>query len=428
MLAALQQLDEALAAIAAVDVDSLTDSEVDEFVIAVQRHRHRLAATTAPSLSRWDRRAVWAGDGSRSAAARLGRDCRTSIITARIELRRARQLASMPHTAAAVCEGRLSMDHVDLLGRASQTWRNAVFADHEAMLVEECTKLRFRQAQRMVDYWCQRADAEAAEHADARKRDAAHFQASETIDGTVVLNGVLDPVGGAIVVAELARLERLLYLQDERDGVTRTAGQRRAAAVVEMAARSAAMPEGAQRPKPLFTVLLGDDGFARLCELTNGTVISPGALTPWLSTAELEMVLFSGKTTIVSVSTKRSFTGAVRRAVQVRDRHCQHPSGCDIYVDGCDVDHIVPHAAGGETSQFDGRLECTPHNRDAVKHDHDAQPHPTPARPPDRLDELRARLRWRYLHDDVGDDDGDDSDTDGDDRDVESEGDITDTA
>ena len=401
MLAALQQLDEALAAVAAVDVVSLNDVELDEFVVAVQRHRHRLAATTAPALSRWDRRAVWTGDGSRSAAARLGRDCRTSITSARVELRRARQLASMPETATAVADGRLSMDHVDLLGRANQTWRDAVFSDHEATLVEECAELRFAQAQRMVEYWCQRADAEAAEQADQRKRDAAHFHASPTMDGTVVLNGVLDPVGGAIVVAELARLERLLYLHDERDGVTRTIAQRRAAAVVEMAERSAAMPEGAQRPKPLFTVLLGDDSFARLCELTNGTVISPGALTPWLTTAELETVLFSGKTTVVSVSSRRSFTGAVRRAVQVRDRHCQHPSGCDVYVDGCDVDHIVPHAAGGETSQFDGRLECTTHNRDAAKHDHNAQSHPSPSRPPDRLDELRARLRWRYLHDDA---------------------------
>jgi len=52
MLAALQQLDEALAAVAAVDPDSLTDVELDEFVVAVQRHRHRLGATTAPALAR----------------------------------------------------------------------------------------------------------------------------------------------------------------------------------------------------------------------------------------------------------------------------------------------------------------------------------------------------------------------------------------
>jgi hypothetical protein len=92
----------------------------------------------------------------------------------------------------------------------------------------------------------------------------------------------------------------------------------------------------------------------------------------------------------------RTFTGALRRAVQVRDRHCQHPAGCDVPVDDCDVDHTVPYANGGPTSQFNGRLQCPTQNRDSDKHDHDATP--LPARPVTRLDELRARLRWQNHH------------------------------
>jgi hypothetical protein len=57
------------------------------------------------------------------------------------------------------------------------------------------------------------------------------------------------------------------------------------------------------------------------------------------------------------------------------------------------------------TSQFNGRLECRPHNRDAAKHDHGA--HPLPERPVTVLDEIRARLRWRYLHEDAGGDEDD---------------------
>ena len=114
---------------------------------------------------------------------------------------------------------------------------HAVFADHEATLVAECAKLRFPQAKRVVDYWCQRADAETAESEAQHQRDRAHLHASATLDGTVVVNGVLDPVGGTIVIDELARLERDLYLADERECITRTAAQRRAAALVEMATR-----------------------------------------------------------------------------------------------------------------------------------------------------------------------------------------------
>lgn len=50
----------------------------------------------------------------------------------------------------------------------------------------------------------------------------------------------------------------------------------------------------------------------------------------------------------------RRFTGALRRAVEVRDRHCQHPSGCDVPVTDCDVDHRQPSSQGGITSQDNG--------------------------------------------------------------------------
>ena len=213
-----------------------------------------------------------------------------------------------------------------------------------------------------------------------------------------MLDGVLDPIGGAAVVSELNRLEHDLYLADQRDGITRTTAQRRAAALVAMAQRSATAPTDGRAPKPLFAVLLGDHAFTELCELANGTVITPHHLAPWLGTAQLETILFDGPTTIISVSKRRSFVGALRRAIEVRDRHCQHPSGCDIPAERCDIDHIIPHTHDGPTSQFNGRLECPTHNRHTDRHDHHTTPPPT--RPVTRLDQLRARLRWRYLHDD----------------------------
>ena len=99
----------------------------------------------------------------------------------------------------------------------------------------------------------------------------------------------------------------------------------------------------------------------------------------------------------MSVSHRRTFTGALRRAIEARDRHCQHPSGCDTPVERCDVDHIIPVNAGGITEQWDGRLECHPHNRDPNLHDNDAQP--LPAQRVDTLEAWRCRLRWRILHD-----------------------------
>jgi hypothetical protein len=304
----------------------------------------------------------------------------------------------MPGTVRAVLTGTLSLDHVDLLGRANRSPRTGLFARDETILVAECRRLRFGAAARVVTYWSHRADAELG-HADDPPPECAGLHASTTLDGTVVVDGVLDPIGGAVVVDELARLERELFLADQRDGVVRTTSQRNAAALVAMAERSAVAPADRKRPRPLFTVLVGDASLTHLCELANGTVVTPAQLAPWMTTADLETVLFDGPSVVVSVSHRRTFTGALRRAIEVRDRHCQHRAGCDAPAHRCDVDHIVPWNERGPTSQFNGRLECPTHNRHRDKHDAGAQPRP--ARPVTRLDHVRARLRWRYLRDDA---------------------------
>lgn len=395
MSTALDQLQTAIDDVLDVDPRTLTDEELHELVIGIERQRHRLAAAAASAISSWDHRQVWADNGARTAAARLANETSRSNAAAGAEVRRARQLRSMPSTAAALAAGDISVDHVDLLAKANRLWRNASFAEHEEMLVGQCMVLRYSDARRMVDYWCIRADADAAEEHAERQRLAAHVNLSPTLDGTYVIDGTLDPISGSIVGNELLRLERDVYLTDTRDGVTRTASQRRAAALVEMAKRSATAPANGRRPKPLFTALVGDGTVAQLCELADGTVVTPGQLARWTDDADLETVLFDGPSTVISVSHRRSFTGALRRAIEVRDRRCRHISGCDVPADQCDVDHIVPHAAHGPTSQFNGRLECQPHNRDSDRHDHGATPRP--ARSIDRLDELRCRLRWRYL-------------------------------
>jgi hypothetical protein len=386
-------------------LDDLSDGELDTLMVELMRTRHRLAAVTADVLARWDARGVWQSDGSRSAATRLARDGNVSLTTAHVELRRARKLVDMPVTASALRAGRVSMDHVDLLGRADQEHRHGLFVRDEALLVDQCATLRHAQAVKAVEYWMQLADTETGDSTPPPSQRPSRFHASTSFLGTVRLDGLLNRLDGAIVTGELQRLEREQYLADEEASVVRTHSERLAAALVEMATRSKSTPADAQRPKPLFTVMLGDDSFGRLCELGNGQVIAPDLLVPYLGVAEMETILFDGPFTVIAASAARSFTGRLRRVIEVRDRHCQHPSGCDVPAADCDVDHIVPVKQFGETSQFNGRLECRPHNRDATKHDHGA--HPYPPRPVTVLDAIRARLRWRYLHEDTGGDEDD---------------------
>jgi Domain of unknown function (DUF222) len=236
----LDQLNETIDRAAGLDVDALTDTELDELTVGLQRVRHRLAALNASALARWDGRGVWQSDGSRSAATRLARDGGVSLTTAHIELRRARALVDMPATAAAVGAGRVSMDHVDLLGRADQTHRHDLFLRDEELLVDQCATRRHAQAVRAVEYWTQLADTATGENTPPPAERVSGLHPSTTLHGTVRLDGTLNRIDGTIVSGELNRLEREQHLADQAAGITRSHAERLAAALVEMATRSAA--------------------------------------------------------------------------------------------------------------------------------------------------------------------------------------------
>ena len=189
--------------------------------------------------------------------------------SARRVLRRARCLGQMPVTAVALADGVLSVDHVDLLARAARGHRRELFVRDEAVLVGVCGAMIWDDAVRAVEYWCSRADADGAGDGDCERGAArgagAHVHASSTLDGTVVVSGVLDPVGGEVFRNELDRLEHLLYLADLESGSDRTAAQRRAVALVEMATRSATAPADGRRPRPLFVAHVGDETVRQAC-------------------------------------------------------------------------------------------------------------------------------------------------------------------
>jgi hypothetical protein len=366
-----RELDRVIDAMLDVDPHELDADALHDLVVSTNRAAARLAAARARHTTVWDTRRVWASNGTLSAAVRLGNECRISSESAAAEMRRARKLREMPATFDALARGEISVDHVDLLGRANYGVRAQFFADAEKLLVDACATMRYADAARAVGYWRQRADADGADGDADELVEARHLSASRTFDGSVYLQGLLDPIGGTVFLDELARLERMLYEAEKASGeIARTVRQRRADALVEMATRSASTPAGAQRPRPLYTILVGFETFAgRICQLDDETVIAPGQLVGGLCEADIERVVFDATGRPVEVSHRRRFTGALRRAIQVRDRHCQHPSGCDVPSPRCDVDHIQPHSQGGDTSLDNGRLACPTHNRHPDKRD-----------------------------------------------------------
>jgi hypothetical protein len=183
--------------------------------------------------------------------------------------------------------------------------------------------------------------------------------------------------------------------------VARTPAQRRHDALVEMAVRSATAPEDGKRPRPLVSVPVGYDRFADVCELVDGTVVSPVTAGSLLDAGVIERIVLDGPSRVLDLGRGRSFTGATRRAVEVRDRH-RTARGCDAPAGRCEVDHIWRYADGGPTTPDNGRLLCDPHNQARER------PPPVPShrarrRSPDQIDTWlemrRAQIRDQVIHD-----------------------------
>jgi hypothetical protein len=393
-----QLLRTAIDLLAQVDPSDLATAELEEECLELQRQRHRLNGIASQLLNQWQSSGVWGFDGSRSAASRLARETRSGITACRRELRRAHAAGQLHIVTEAIIDGSLSAEHLDLFAAVRTPARAEAMDRDQQQLVDSCRNLNFADARKLLAYWATTHDDMQPVPEAPQPEQTSHLFLSETFEGTWALDATLDPLSGGIVATELSRLERLLAGQDAAAGVVRTPSQRRAAALVDMAQRSASLSEGSPPARPLFTVLVGADTLNRLCELAEGTVLSPGQLVPWLGRADIETVLFDGPHTVISVSRKRRFTGAIRRAIEVRDRRCTHPSDCDVPAPRCDVDHIIPYAEHGPTSQFNGRLQCPTHNRNRSRHASSPREQVAANRSLSELDHIRGRLRYNFLN------------------------------
>jgi Domain of unknown function (DUF222) len=401
-----------------MDPDTIDDTELAAAVVELRRQQARLAAATAQVTASFEARQIYADDGSRSAGAWLAHRCRLPVGQTRAETWLGRRLRAMPVTAGGFAAGDISLRHAMVLAGLAGGRTAECFSRDEAVLVDHARTMAWADFVRAVEYWRQRADPDGVE------RDAAHDQAlrrvhlSAGLRGTGILDGMLTPLGYATVDAALRRIEHELFDADWAAAraahgdhasachLTRSPAQRRHDALVELARRAMTAPADGKRPPPLISVFVGYETFkGRVCQLAGGTVVTPGTVASLLDEALIERVVFAGPSRVIDLGRARRFTGAVRRALDVRDQRCGHP-GCDQPADRCQGDHIQAWTADGPTNPDNGQLRCGYHNRWRWQHPHPnapPAPDPPPGPRPDadadrqqritRLEDWRTRLR-----------------------------------
>ena len=378
--------------VVAADPSVLADCGAVE---ALYRQLDRLEAAVCRASACFDAGGEWRADGARTAGAWIATRRRMPMSSARRRVQLGRALRHLPAVEEAWLAGDIGVAQVALVADARSDATEDALARDEAMLVGQAGELQFRHFVRTLAYWTQLADPNGAEAAAAKIHDSRRLHLSSSWKGQWYLDGIFDAIGGEILAQELKRIEKELFEADWAeakarvgDGVGvgdlgRTAAQRRADALVEMARRSAAVPEGARLPDPLFSVVVDYETFQRTCELGRGSVVTPGSLVPWLDEASVQRVVFDGPSRVKNVGVRRRlFAGATRTSVQVRERECFHPY-CDIPACECQVDHVVPWAEGGLTVDDNGRPACGFHNRERNRPPPEPQPpEPQPPEPP----------------------------------------------
>jgi hypothetical protein len=326
-------------------------------------------------VGEFDAGGEWALDGAKSVVAWLDTRCHLPKAEGRCLARRAKALAHLPVATAAFADGEIGAAQFDALAKVRTPVTEEAMARDEAMLVGLAKEMKFVPFCAALAHWAQLADPDGAEESELERHARRDVYLAQSINGMFLGAMTLDAYSGSIVSAELKRLEDELFAADwaeatERLGrepklheLRRTPAQRRADAMVEMAIRSAATPADAQRPEPLITILVGYEAlYGRICRIEGGPVVSPGSVREHLDGARFERIVFAPGKRIECSVTSRFFTGATRRAIEVRDQACTH-AYCDLPAEHCQIDHIVPWTKGGETTQENGRVLCGFHNR-----------------------------------------------------------------
>lgn len=144
--------------------------------------------------------------------------------------------------------------------------------------------------------------------------------------------------------------------------------RRRAEALAEICARTldhAQLPETGGR-RPVLNVLIGLEDLqrrARAAVLDLGGQCTPETLRMLACDAAVVPIVMNGRGQPLDVGrARRTIPDGLRRAVTARDRGCAHP-GCDRPPSWCEIHHIVPWEADGETALDNCVMLCKIHHR-----------------------------------------------------------------
>jgi hypothetical protein len=303
-------------------------------------------------------------DGSATVVTWISRLCGMSATSAADRLCVGAQLEALPKTAEALSSGEIGYQSASLLCHLrDQLGDKRELFDEDEMLGlarnHSVANLRYlcRYARHVADPDGFFNDAEADY---ARRR----LHISQMSDGMHMIDGVLDPAGGAALRTALDSLAKRLGPEDDRSH-----SQRMADSLVELAHH--AMDEGRlpkrNGVKPHVTVTTTLEGLknevgAPAADIELSLPISTRTLERLACDCTMSRVLLADSMVVDVGRATRVVSAQQRRALRVRDRGCRFP-GCDRQVNWSTPHHIIAWARRGPNNLPNMVLLCFFHHR-----------------------------------------------------------------
>jgi Domain of unknown function (DUF222) len=364
------ELQSALDALAALDLDGLPDGPLLDHVRELVIASNRISAELTRAVRRVDVRSAVEHDGARTAASWLRGHVRVSSGCAGRVVGQGRVLERLPLTAGAFADGDLGADQVEVIARIATPGnldkaaaQDIDLSEVEAALVTVATHGTHRDLQLAVADYLAKLDPDGPEPDPTEERA---FTMIQHPDGSWTVHGTFDAVGGQKVATALESVSAA----SRSAGDTRTRAQRGGDALVQLADN--ALASGAlpvlRTVRPHVIVTIDDEDLA---DPATGPATARTGLGATISAARARWVACDANITRILLDPdglpvdvgrdQRVVPPHIRKAVELRDEHCVF-AGCEAPRWFCDVHHVLHWIHGGETSLENSALLCERHH------------------------------------------------------------------
>jgi hypothetical protein len=364
------ELASTLDAFAADDVHAMFGPQLLERLAELLRESNRLAAEIARTVRECELTGAAEFDGLKTMATWLRGHGRLSSHAASELVHTGRALEHLPAVAAAFADGMVTAAQAAVIAQVARPAQlaDAAAQDIDLSAVDEAlatvaTEQPHDRLVTVVRHYRQALDPDGAEPDPTEGRRLSFAKHS---DGTLGISGQLDAVGGEKL---RAALEALVQAARPK-GDTRTRGQQQADALVQLADNALASGDLpiCRTVKPHVVVTIDLEDLADPARNPGAATTGFGdtlsaARARWLACdATITRIVLDPDGLPLDVGRdKRVVPPHIRRAVELRDRHCVF-AGCGAPTHWCDVHHLLEWIYGGETSLENSALLCERHH------------------------------------------------------------------